>query len=196
MARRGSYAKGVAKREEILGVALEVIAQDGYRAASVKEIADAVGLSQAGLLHYFSSKEELFVEILRKRDELDQDSLDGSPAELREGFLRVIRHNVSTPGLVELFSRQAAEAADAEHPAHAFFLLRNAALRESLTSALRRVGNDSDGAIAGVDPDTIARMIQAVADGVQLQWLLDPEVDMTGVVDALLGLLIEKSGHE
>src|SRR6187402_3711968 len=69
--RRGSYAKGVAKREEILERALEVIAREGYRGASVKELADAVGLSQAGLLHYFDSKEELFTEILRKRDEVD-----------------------------------------------------------------------------------------------------------------------------
>jgi AcrR family transcriptional regulator len=71
MARRGSYAKGVAKREEILTAALDVIARQGYGRASVRELADAVGLSQAGLLHYFSSKEELFAEVLRKRDEVD-----------------------------------------------------------------------------------------------------------------------------
>ena len=71
MAQRGSYAKGVAKREEILATALEVIAREGYRGASVKVLAEAVGLSQAGLLHYFDSKDELFTEILRKRDDLD-----------------------------------------------------------------------------------------------------------------------------
>ena len=43
----------------------------GPLAQSVRELADAVGLSQAGLLHYFSSKEELFTAILRKRDEVD-----------------------------------------------------------------------------------------------------------------------------
>src|SRR5690606_19486752 len=68
---RGSYAKGVAKREEILTRALEVIAREGYRRASVKELAESVGLSQAGLLHYFGTKDELFVDILRKRDEVD-----------------------------------------------------------------------------------------------------------------------------
>ncbi|HYP72739.1 MAG TPA: TetR family transcriptional regulator, partial [Microbacterium sp.] len=41
---RGAYAKGVAKREEILTRALQVIAREGYRGASVKEIAEAVGL--------------------------------------------------------------------------------------------------------------------------------------------------------
>src|SRR6478736_6791304 len=80
--RRGSYAKGVAKREEILERALDVIAAEGYRGASVKVLADAVGLSQAGLLHYFDSKEELFTEILRKRDELDLAQYGLAPGEL------------------------------------------------------------------------------------------------------------------
>ncbi|WP_435110815.1 TetR family transcriptional regulator [Nocardiopsis synnemataformans] len=71
MARRGSYAKGVAKRGEILDAALTVIGRDGYSRATVREIADAVGLSQNGLLHHFGSKERLFVEVLRHRDELD-----------------------------------------------------------------------------------------------------------------------------
>jgi AcrR family transcriptional regulator len=79
MAQRGSYAKGIAKREEILTSALDVIARNGYRRTSVRELADAVGLSQAGLLHYFSSKEELFQEIVRKRDEVDLASSASTP---------------------------------------------------------------------------------------------------------------------
>ena len=71
MAQRGSYAKGVAKRTEILDTALDVVARNGFRGTSVKELADSVGLSQAGLLHYFDSKDELFTAILRRRDEVD-----------------------------------------------------------------------------------------------------------------------------
>jgi len=40
MAQRGSYAKGIAKREEILTAALDVIARNGYRRTSVRELAD------------------------------------------------------------------------------------------------------------------------------------------------------------
>ena len=64
MAERGAYAKGVAKREEILAAALTIIGEQGFRRASVREIAEAVGLSPAGLLHYFGLKEQLFVAIL------------------------------------------------------------------------------------------------------------------------------------
>ncbi|MFE5409034.1 TetR/AcrR family transcriptional regulator [Microbacterium sp. NPDC056569] len=201
--RRGSYAKGVAKREEILTRALDVIAREGYRGASVKELADAVGLSQAGLLHYFDSKEELFTEILRKRDELDSvgQGLDGDlqhglrPAaggelpDVRDGYLGVIRHNADVPGLVNLFARLSVDAADPEHPAHQFFLSRGESLRGFFAATI--AAQQDAGAITDrVDADTLARIFQAVADGMQLQWMLEPDVDMAATVGALFELLI------
>lgn len=196
--RRGSYAKGVAKREEILERALDVIAREGYRGASVKELADAVGLSQAGLLHYFGSKEELFTEILRKRDEVDAARFGGlaprPDADLAaewEAYLDTIRHNAQVPGLVELFSRLAVDAVDPSHPAHRYFLERGRRLRERFTGTVAAAQRDGrlDDRIA---PETVARLAQAVADGMQLQWMLDPEADMRAVVDALFVALAPK----
>ncbi len=211
--RRGSYAKGIAKREEILARALDVVAREGYAGASVKELAAAVGLSQGGLLHYFDSKEELFTALLRKRDEVDLARFDqrGAAAassgagaastgdedvgaagptfdEVRDGFLAVLRHNSQVPGLVQLFSRTAIDAADPAHPAHGLFLERGERLRGTFAQALAdaqaagRVRSDIDGA-------TFARVVQAVADGLQLQWMLEPDVDMAAVVDALFAVL-------
>ncbi|MCC2031642.1 TetR/AcrR family transcriptional regulator [Microbacterium allomyrinae] len=192
--RRGSYAKGVAKREEILTRALEVIAREGYRGASVKELADAVGLSQAGLLHYFDSKDELFAEILRKRDELDSSAFGvtrGEPVavdDLRAGYIGIIRHNADVPGLVQLFARLSVDAADPEHPAHRFFLERGASLRGYFADAIAR--KQATGEISDrVEPETLARIFQAVADGLQVQWMLEPDVDMAATVSALFDLL-------
>ncbi|MEN0085743.1 MAG: TetR/AcrR family transcriptional regulator [Leifsonia sp.] len=193
MASRGAYAKGVAKRDEILENALEVIAREGYRGTSVKELAEAVGLSQAGLLHYFDSKDELFTAILRKRDEVDSrrfGDLDEKPSldRMREGFVGIVRHNAEVPGLVQLFSRLAVEAGDPQHPAHDYFVERSAALRSTVADAVAR--RQQEGGIGdAVDPETIARIIQAVADGLQLQWLQDPTVDMAATVDAVFALL-------
>jgi len=196
--RRGSYAKGIAKREEILERALEVIAREGYRGASVKELAEAVGLSQAGLLHYFDSKEELFTEILRKRDEVDlahYAPADGPAAppfpadlDLIPTYLELIRHNAEVPGLVQLFSRMAVDAADPSHPAHAFFLGRSAALRAVFAEALTKLQDDGRLTTA-IDADTLARIFQAVADGLQVQWMQDPDVDMAGTMSALFDAL-------
>lgn len=190
MARRGSYAKGVAKREEILERALEVIAREGYRGASVKELAEAVGLSQAGLLHYFDSKEELFTEILRKRDELDVDHygpFDGEQvhlADIRAGLRRIMGHNRDVPGVVQLFSRLSVDGADPQHPAHDYFVARSEKLREGFAALLaqQQAAGELTTAVA---PETLARIVQAVADGVQLQWMMDPSFDMADTVDAL-----------
>jgi AcrR family transcriptional regulator len=198
--RRGSYAKGVAKREEILSRALEVIAREGYGRASVKELADASGLSQAGLLHYFDSKSELFTEILRKRDEVDAErlgSLDGVADldRLRAGYVEIVRHNSEVPGLVELFSRTAVEAADSGHPAHRYFLERAARVREAALPAIAQA--QAEGRVtAEIDPESLVRIVQAVADGLQLQFLLDPSVDMAGIVDALFGALTSSDHAE
>lgn len=192
MARRGAYAKGVAKREEILEAALDVIAREGYRGASVKELAEAVGLSQAGLLHYFDSKDELFTAILRKRDEVDSRRFPReepvAPERLREGFVGVVRHNAEVPGLVQLFSRLAVEAGDPEHPAHDYFAERSATLREMFAQVFARQ-QEAGRLPQDIDPETLARLVQAASDGLQLQWLQDPTVDMAAAMDALFALL-------
>lgn len=185
MAARGSYAKGVARREEILESALDVIGRKGYQNASLKEIADVVGVTPAALLHYFGSKEELFTAVLRKRDEVDGLDPAFVDAEgVKDGFLEVIRHNTQVPGLVALFSRLAVDAADPSHPAHEYFLDRSERLRstiaENFSSGLQR---------PVVDPETLARIIQAAADGLQLQWMIDPTVDMPGIMAALIDAL-------
>lgn len=191
--RRGSYAKGVAKREEILTRALDVIAREGYRGASVKELADAVGLSQAGLLHYFGSKEELFTEILRKRDEVDSatfglDAERPDEHDLRAGYVAVIGHNADVPGLVQLYARLSVDAADPEHSAHRFFIERGEALRGAFAEEIAR--RQAAGEITDrIEPTTLARVFQAVADGLQVQWMLEPDIDMAATVDALFDAL-------
>lgn len=191
--RRGPYAKGMAKREEILTRVLEVIAREGYNGTSVREIAAAVDLSQAGLLHYFGSKEELFTAVLRKRDEIDtrrsrpsSDELDLSG--IRDGYLSAIRHNAGVPGLVELFAQLEVDAPEPDHPAHDYFVERNRGLHEQAATAIARAQADGR-ADPRVDPTTMARILQAAADGLQLQWMLDPEVDMADAMSALFDLL-------
>lgn len=186
MARRGSYAKGVARREEILDSALDVIGRKGYQNASLKEIADVVGVTPAALLHYFGSKEELFTAVLRRRDE--RDGMDPSLGDLvdpRSGLIEVIRHNTEVPGLVALFSRLAVDAADPQHPAHEYFLDRSTQLRDAVTRSLQSDPNHTP----ALDPETMSRVIQAAADGLQLQWLIDPTVDMAGIVERLVDAL-------
>ncbi len=188
MPRPIRYAKGLAKREEILTVALEVIARTGYRRTSVKELASAVGLSQAGLLHYFASKEELFAEILGLRDVVDQDAASERGESPIDALVSVVRHNAEVPGLVQLFAQFSVEAGDPDHPAHGAFVDRYARLRESLAADVAR--RQQAGTLpTNLDPNTAASLLIAAADGLQTQWLLDPDLDMAEHLAGLVSLL-------
>jgi AcrR family transcriptional regulator len=187
MPKKGSYAKGIAKREEILTTALDVFAEKGYRRASLREIAESVGLSQAGLLHHFSTKEELFSEVLRKRDEVDIRVLGPSGSEADDSadafgvLVDVVRHNAQVPGLVQLYATISAEAADDDHPGHQYFVARYRTFVAQLEDHVR--AEQAAGRVdASLDPRQIARIGIAVADGMQVQWMLDGEADMAETV--------------
>ncbi|OZB83005.1 TetR/AcrR family transcriptional regulator [Microbacterium sp. 13-71-7] len=173
---RGSYAKGIAKRAEILEVALDVVAEMGCRNAPNVEIARRVGLTQAGLMHHFGSREELYMAVLRARDERDTEA-----HWIREpnfsGFLGVIEHNTTVPGLVQLYVEFSAEASIGKHPAHEFFVERYEWVRQSMKQAVR-AAQESGEFGPNVDADIVADLVVATADGLQQQWLLDRSIDM------------------
>ncbi|WP_246376746.1 TetR/AcrR family transcriptional regulator [Gluconacetobacter aggeris] len=51
------------RRQEILEVAAQLFAERGYKATSIRQIADAVGMMAGSLYYHIQSKESLFVEI-------------------------------------------------------------------------------------------------------------------------------------
>ncbi|GAB3596391.1 TetR/AcrR family transcriptional regulator [Microbacterium tumbae] len=186
MVSRRSYAKGIAKRDEILRAGLAVFAEKGYLHTSIRELAEAANLSQAGLLHYFGSKEELLVAILRRREE--ENAAKDSTVEPLDNFINVIHGNVTVPGLAQLFAVMSTAATDESHPAHEFFLERNAHLRSLFSASIRhrQAAGELD---AAIDPERVATILIAVADGLQTQWLTDERVDMAGALDYLWELL-------
>ncbi|HEY1339754.1 MAG TPA: TetR/AcrR family transcriptional regulator [Bryobacteraceae bacterium] len=52
------------RADHIYRVAAEVMCQKGYAATSMNDIADAVGLTKAGIYHYIRGKEALLFEIM------------------------------------------------------------------------------------------------------------------------------------
>jgi AcrR family transcriptional regulator len=183
MAERGSYAKGVAKRDEILRAALDVFAREGYRGTSLREVAKAAGLSLPGLMHYFDSKEDLLTAVLAKRDAVDSEAMAGHEQDdAIDMFLAVMRHNSDVPGLVQLYSTLAAAASDPAHPAHDYFLERFQTFRLIFADYVATeiaAGNLP----ARLDPMKTASTLLAIADGLQLQWMVDPSIDMAEHID-------------
>ncbi len=175
------------KREEILDVALEVFARDGYDRTSVRHIARLCGLSQAGVLHYFSSKEELFTEVLRRRDVVNRRLYDqhGDDSVNVERLISIVRHNAEESGLVRLYVSMSAESTAVDSPAREFFVSRYRTLRDGIAEDCR--AKQAHGVLdPDLDADVVASLLIAAADGLQIQWLLDREnVDMGDLLDQL-----------
>ena len=183
---RGTYAKGVARRQEILDRAIEVFAERGSDRTSLRSIAQEVGVTHSALTHYFGSLEELLVAVYRESSRRlsaeNPDMPDMTPVEL---MTRSAHVNREVAGLVQLYSTLVAAALEEGHPAaREFATARFADVRKSLAARVRH--NQSTGRIrADVDPDAVAALVIAASDGLQTQWLLDPRVEQ----DAALALL-------
>ncbi len=189
MASRGPYAKGLAKREEILDLALDEFARRGYDRTSMREIARLAGLSQAGLLHYFSTKEELFLAVLRRRDDRATAPNEFSHVHSVRRLLGAVVRNTDEPGLVRLFVSMSAESIDGDGAAHEFFVDRYRWLVEQIAGDIR-VQQDAGEVSAAIDAEDAASVLVAAADGLQLQWLLNPDgVNMGARLEVLWAAL-------
>jgi len=189
MAARGPYAKGLAKRDEILDVAREVYAQFGYDRTSLREIARRSGLTQAGLQHHFSSKEELFLELLRRRDDDSLPPEDASgPSHSVDVLMAAVERNEGERDLVRLFVNMSTEGLEPGTPTQSFFEDRYAWLRSEIAADVREK-QARGGFPSGYEPDDVAAILLAAADGLQLQWLLDANTPMSARLHLLWDML-------
>lgn len=186
MPPRNSYAKGRAKREEILEIALASLAAGNGGTATLADIAKAAGVTRSTLLYHFNSREELFAEVVRWRDEVDKRR--DPPEGLLPGYVALAAHNAQVPGLVHLFTTLSAEATTPDHAAHGYFEERYTSLIDRMMgeiSAAQAAGTVT----ADADADVLARIYVAVMDGLQVQWLYDGSTDMPHAIATLLGLM-------
>jgi AcrR family transcriptional regulator len=181
------YAKGRAKRSEILDQAMALFGEAGYRGTSLREIAARCGLSHPGLLHHFPTKQALLLAVLEHRDEVDARLVSGrSGLDILRGLVELAALNATRPGIVELFTVLSAEATAADHPAHAYFMRRYQMTVRTIELAFGRAR--ADGALQpGIEPASAARQLVALMDGLQIQWLLNHrQLDMAGILRAHL----------
>lgn len=186
---RGGYAKGLARREDILSGVIGALADGALHNPSLRAIARHIGLEAEHILYYFKSRDELLHEVIARWD----DSLNGrSPRDLSsltlEDYANKIQNNVQHPGIVTLYLEMAVAAVDQEHPAHEYIAQRFVRTHAILAETVRR--EQSAGTVReNCDPDVEARILIALGDGLQLQSLVDRRVDAVGPLRAAIAAL-------
>jgi AcrR family transcriptional regulator len=190
--RRG-YLKGRIRRADIITAARAVYAEAGYHGSSLREIAKRAGITHAGLLYYFPTKEALLAAVLERRDAQDAEREHLTVPPGREWLSHMValsEHNTRHPGIVDLYTRLAAEAVAADHPAHAYFERHYRVARDHAVESFRVLAHRGE-LRPGVDPEHAGLGLVALMDGLQVQWLTAPdEVDLVGALRSYLDALL------
>ena len=105
---------------------------------------------------------------------------------------KLAEYNETVPGLVQLFTILVAESIDEKHPAHEFFKRRYEYLREQNVAVLREA--QARGEIrSDILAEDLVTMLFAMMDGLQVQWLYEPEqIEMARLFEQFLRLLREQ----
>jgi AcrR family transcriptional regulator len=176
MARKAQTRADPEKRRAlILDEAIGLIGERGYYGFTVQELGRRCGLSNPGLLHHFPSKPAVLLAVL---DTLEADETkvmtpivqaaldrlagaDGGCAVLHVLRMIVARADAQ-PAACRLLAELQSESLDPAHPAHGWWLRREAAVLALHGTLLRP--------FVAV-PDAVARQLLAMMDGLCVQWL-------------------------
>ena len=195
----GRSQKGAAKRQAILDAALAVFGEVGLHGASLREIAGRVGVSHQSLMHYFPTKNELLMAVLRRRDERLRGHFDDEDGMSLAELISLAEDNVGMPGVIELYNMASAEATNEDHPAHAYYAEFYESIIASNARYLQRAA-DRGVLREGWTPESAARAILGMMDGLQLQWLYDRDdvhvaETMKLLVSALISVPLNELGN-
>jgi AcrR family transcriptional regulator len=181
------FAKGEDRRQRILAVAQRMVSRNGGRGTTLGEIAQEAGVSSAGLLHHFASKEQLLNAVLDARDVDDLANADLA-ADTIEQLERVTDRFQRSPELIGMFTVLLAENLDPGAPLHDRFLGRYRDAVAIVADSIRR-GQRAGRYRTDLDPAVKAAEIVAFLSGMETSWLLDPSIPITAVFREYTGSL-------
>ena len=171
--------RGQQTRTRILEAAQSEFARHGYDATGVAELCRVAGVTKGAFYHHFRSKEEVFLELLgswlnaldaQARQALASDS---PVPEVLLGMARMSRQVLADahgqlPMFLEFWAR-AARDPNAWQATVAPYRRYHSLFAEMIRRGVK------EGSLRPVEPDDAARTLLALAVGMVLQGLLDPE---------------------
>jgi AcrR family transcriptional regulator len=170
-------AKGEDRRQRIIAVAQRLLARHGWRGTTLVQIAREAGVSPAGLLHHFPSKEHLLHAVLEDRDTYEDVSSD-LEGDVPTQIAKVAEHYTRMPDLMGTFMVLLVENVDPDAPLHDRILGRYRSSLEIVADSIRR-GQRTGRYRTDIDPAVKAVEIVAFVNGMETSWLLDPSIPLT-----------------
>ena len=169
------------RRKAILETTVSFISQFGFWGFTIRDVAQAQNITEAGLLYYFKSKEQLLEETLKYADRTNQIAIaehlgvqgvtgevldDGIAYHCDLGLKAIstgtVETNAEGPEMVRLYTLLESEALSKDHPVHEYFEQREINLLKEYTFAAKRDGV--------ADPERTALQVLSAMEGLQLRW--------------------------
>ena len=173
-------AKGEDRRQRIMAVAERLLARNGWRNTSLALIAKEAGVTPAGLLHHFESKEQLLNAVLDARDADDEIHADYRSGDLISELSRVPERFERAPELIGTFTVLLVENIAPDAPLHDRMHKRYRDAIDIITEIIKR--GQSDGTFRP-DFDAVTKAVEILAfiNGMETLWLLDRSIPLTEV---------------
>ena len=203
---RRQYPKGIIRRKQIYDATLQLIDTYGADNVSLGKIASEVGLTSAGILHYYKSMDELLMNVLQEYDHQDMDPGSEStwnlgkkltesvqdPGMLLDATITLVRRRTSTPGAVELYAYMLMKSADSGFPKRSYIMLRKQ-FRHQIIKVMIESMDVSGKLSSRISSDTLATAFAALLDEVQIQWLNDRNLDIESTIRNAFQLVLPLS---
>jgi AcrR family transcriptional regulator len=182
-------------REDVLEAAARTFPKRGYHAASVEEIAEEAGLSTGAVYSNFESKAELFLALYERYMERHVESLERlvsggeTPEEQIAGagrhWLDFVRRDQDWLLLDVEFWAYAVR----DPPVRDRYAAIYRRVRETATSLVDRA-TSSFGLELSASPEELGTMLNALATGLMIERLADPDRVSDDVFESGIGLLM------
>jgi AcrR family transcriptional regulator len=184
-------------REKLLEAAAKVVAERGFEAASVDEIATEAGLSKGTLYWNFKSKDELFRALLDEHVErrmrtmielAESASADQDMApQASQGFFDLLREERQ----FVLLSREYWSRAARDPEVRKRFIERQAKLRAALAKALDARHRQLGAPPFSMPAEEAATAFLALGEGLSFQKLVDPDSVPEHLYGEILALVFQ-----
>jgi len=195
----GTNVRGRASHRRLLDAALERFGARGFRGSTLADIGAEAGVSEPAVLYHFRSKKELLDRVLSDHEAAQLERMNQVRADadgsLAAALLELAGRHEASPAFIRLFTVVAGESIDPDHPAHPYFVERYKRTRGSFSEWIaleQREGRVPE----GIDPDALGRLLVAVLDGLELQYLLEPhDADIVGPLKEFFDFLQSCAGE-
>lgn len=183
-------------RDEILKAAERVFAKRGYHAASMDDIVHESGLSKGAIYGYFRGKEELFLALEARQDELTPEQYfasmpPGSSAMARLATVGelVVRHQARMNRDACRLGFEFWTEAPRLKTVQRIYKDRQRTTHDLLAGLIRE-GVKSGEFRKDIDPDALATFLMGAVDGATLYWAtIGIDLDWEALLKTIVGVV-------